>query len=146
MIYLGVNCKTNTLFADGWEPSFPSLAHGYCSSWDLCIITLHQHRRTREQILINETLNKNRFYTDSGTAQRAIPLATKEGKTLLCNHLALHQSPLPLSTGLSAAFLSVCLTSHQCSLWFLFFILLLALAAEQHTPNLMDRRRTTLRV
>lgn len=116
-----------------------SLACGHCSSWDLCIITLHPRRRTREQILINETLNENRFYADSGAAQRAMLLAKKEGKTLLRNHLVLHWSPLSLSTVLSAAFLSVCLTSHQCSSWLLFSILLLALAAEQYAPNLVDQ-------
>lgn len=123
-------CKASTLFVDGLEPSFPC---GHCSSWDLCFITLRRHSGTREQVLINETLNENRFYTDSGAAHRTMLLAMKEGKILLRNHLVLHQSLL-LSAELSAAFLSVCLASHQRSSRLLFFILLPALAAEQHSP------------
>lgn len=99
------------------------------------IITWHPRGRTREQISTKGTLNESSLDTDTGAAQRAMLLAAKAGKTLLRNHLALHQSLLPLSAGLSAAFLSVCLTSHQRLPRLLILILLLALAADQLTPD-----------
>lgn len=88
-----------------------------------------------EQVSTMGTLNESSLDTDAGAAQGAMLLTVKAGKTLLRNHLALHQSLLPLSAGLSAAFLSVCLTSHQRLPRLLILILLLALAADQLTPD-----------
>lgn len=88
-----------------------------------------------EQVSTKGTLNNSSLDTDTGAAQGAMLLTVKAGKTLLRNHLALHQSLLPLSAGLSAAFLSVCLTSHQRLPRLLILILLLALAADQLTPD-----------